>query len=229
MRTISSHFSGPARTLSQSRRILKCEPVAGPFFVLGLVLLLCSAALGQMTVLPTTGKSLGSATAPEAGKWMVISSDFLPVSVLYIDKAPDSELAKGVMWEGDPGIYGVMYFPPGDKQPIMQRVTLGGATPTPEPQPDPPVPPGDRWAIVWEESGQRTAAQAALRTALKADPSLKVYWIDVTNLPPTWRAWHKLLPANQPLPALMVAAGDRLARVVALPASVEAVKQEVSR
>jgi len=163
-------------------------------------------------------------TAPEPGKWVVLKSpDFLPVQPTLFDGG------KSIAFEGDAGVYGVLFFPPGDGQPLVQRVVLGGTTPDPPEPPDPPVPPGDRWAIIWEESLDRTPEQAALRTALKKQSDLELRWVDVTNLPPNWQAWHAKLPANQTLPALMVVAGDKLVRVVGLPSSVEGVKQEVAK
>lgn len=188
-----------------------------------LLLLCCSTAFGQLDVHPAPGNSLGMVTAPEAGKWIVVTPDFLPVQFSIL------EAGKVCVIQGKPGVYGVFFFPPGDAQPLVQRVTLGGASPDPPEPPDPPVPPGDRWAIIWEESLDRTPEQAALRTALKKQSDLELRWVDVTNLPQNWLAWHAKLPANQTLPALMVVAGDRLVRVVGLPSSVDAVKREVTR
>ena len=103
------------------------------------LLLLPLPASAQITVLPTQGKSLGSASAPEPGKWIVFASGFLPVQPIVLDGG------KTVLWEGDPGDYAVIYLPPGDGQPVVQRVTLGATSPpAPDPQPDPtpePQPP----------------------------------------------------------------------------------------
>lgn len=117
------------------------------------LLLLPLPASAQISVLPTQGKSLGSASAPEPGKWFVISADFMPVEVKYIEQAEKDGPAKGVMWEGPAGIYAVMYFPPGDKQPVFQKVTLGATSPpAPDPQPDPtpepqPPPSPTKWQV----------------------------------------------------------------------------------
>ena len=109
------------------------------------LLLLPLQASAQITVLPTQGKSLGSASAPEPGKWIVFASGFLPVQPIVLDGG------KTVLWEGDPGDYAVIYLPPGDGQPVVQRVTLGGVKP-PDPQPDPepdpqPPPQPAKWQV----------------------------------------------------------------------------------
>lgn len=187
----------------------------------------CSVLWGQLTVLPTSGKSLGSATAPEPGKWFVLSSDFMPVTPIYIEQVEKDGPAKGVMWEGAAGVYAVFYFPPGDKQPTFQKVTLGGSVPPPKP-PDPPDPPGTRWAVIWEETAQRTPAVAALRNDLdKNKPKERLLWLDVSNLPVSWEPYKAFI--DKPLPVLAVYSGRQLLRTVPLPATAEAVQQEISR
>ncbi|NLX57300.1 MAG: hypothetical protein GXY58_19495 [Planctomycetaceae bacterium] len=107
-------------------------------------LLLTLQAPAQISVLPTQGKSLGSASAPEPGKWILFTAGFLPVRPILLDGG------KTVQWEGEAGDYAVIYFPPGDAQPVVQRVTLGAAKPGPQPDPDP----GARWQVViFVESG----------------------------------------------------------------------------
>lgn len=198
----------------------KTSPLAAVLF------LACSClplpALGQVAVLPTTGKSLGGATAPEPGKWIVFAAGLMPVQPVLLDSG------KAIIWEGPAGDYAVIYLPPGDGQPIVQRVTLGG-NPGPEPQPDPTPPPGNRWAVIWEESAQRTPAQAALRNALaKSPPKQKLLWLDVSNLPEAWKPYQAFV-ADKPLPVLAVYVGRQLVRAVPLPSSAEAVKQEIGR
>lgn len=109
------------------------------------LLLLPLPALAQISVLPTHGKSLGSASAPEPGKWIVFATGFLPVQPVLLDGG------KTVLWEGDPGDYAVIYLPPGDAQPVVQRVTLGGVKPPdpqPDPEPDPQPPPQPvKWQV----------------------------------------------------------------------------------
>jgi hypothetical protein len=49
---------------------------------------------------------------------------------------------KAVVWQGEAGVYGVLYFPPGDGSPVISRVVLGkGVKPEPGPGPNPPKPP----------------------------------------------------------------------------------------
>lgn len=187
--------------------------------VLWLLLCVPTALWGQsLTVLPSAGKAAGFVSAPEPGKWIVFATGFMPVQPTLVDGG------KSIVFEGEAGEYAVIYLPPGDAQPLVQKVVLGGVAP----QPDPPVPPGERWAVVFEESKQRTPEQAAIRTALKKS-DLRIYWIDETNLPESWKKWHAKLPANQTLPALLVAQGDRMVRVVGLPQSAAAVEQEVRK
>jgi len=109
------------------------------------LILLPLPASAQITVLPTRGKSLGSASAPEPGKWIVFAAGFLPVQPVLLDGG------KTILWEGDAGDYAVIYLPPGDAQPVVQRVTLGDAKP-PDPQPDPdpdpqPPPTPTKWQV----------------------------------------------------------------------------------
>jgi hypothetical protein len=106
-----------------------------------------------------------------------------------------------------------------------RTIVVGGEVP-----PVPPPTPGQRWAIVWEETSERTPAQAALYLQLrKTWEANKLFVLDVSQLPPKWEAWRKVLPVNQVLPALMVLAGDKCLRVVPCPSSVDAVKQEVAK
>ena len=105
------------------------------------LLLLPLPASAQITVLPTQGKSLGSASAPEPGKWIVFAAGFLPVQPVLLDGG------KTILWEGDAGDYAVIYLPPGDAQPVVQRVTLGG-TVTPPIPPDPP-PVNAKWQVLF--------------------------------------------------------------------------------
>lgn len=135
-----THVSSPlGRWLGHSR-----DPLVG---ALGwAVLLLCSVAQAQLTVLPSPGKSLGAVTAPEPGKWVVFAKDFMPVQPTLVDGG------KTILWEGAAGDYAIIYFPPGDGQPVVQKVTLGGSAPEPKP-PDPPAP-NHHWQIaIFVETG----------------------------------------------------------------------------
>lgn len=63
------------------------------------LLLLPLPALAQISVLPTQGKSLGSASAPEPGKWIVFATGFLPVQPVLLDGG------ETILREGDAGDY----------------------------------------------------------------------------------------------------------------------------
>ena len=114
------------RTLQRIQSLL-------PSTVVCAVLLLCGPVLGQLVVLPSAGNMLGAATASEPGKWIVFAEGFMPVQPTLVDGG------KSILWEGKAGTYAVIYLPPGDGQPTVQRVTLGDPGPDP-PEPDPPGP-----------------------------------------------------------------------------------------
>jgi hypothetical protein len=119
------------------------------------LLVMASSAIAQLTVLPEEGKFLGYVSAPEAGKWIAMSAgEFMPVPLTVVDSG------KAVLSQGPAGKYGIFFFPPGDGQPIVQVVELGKGDPEPDPKPDPQPTPGQRWALVIEESSQRTPQQA---------------------------------------------------------------------
>ena len=188
------------------------------------VLLLCGPVLGQLVVLPAQGNLLGAATAPEPGKWIVFAEGFMPIQPVLVDGG------KSILWEGKAGTYAVIYLPPGDGQPTVQRVTLGGDPGPDPPPPVPPVPPGERWAVIWNETAERTPQQAALFAKLRKEwEPQRLFILDVSNPGPAWEAYRKLMPAGQTLPALQILAGKAQVRVVPCPSSVEAVKQEVAR
>lgn len=208
----------PRRSAPPQQSMLKARACGLAAFLL----LLCAAvAHGQLTVLPTPGKAVGFVSAPEAGKWIVISAgEFLPVPCTAVDGG------KAIVFEAPPGKYGIFFFPPGDAQPIVQVVMLGKVDPGPDPT---PVPPGTRHAVVWEQSEQRTPAQAALYVNLRKQyDKTRLMILDVDQLSPAWEAYRKL--ANpQTLPALAVYADSKLVRVVPLPSSVDGVIVEVAR
>jgi hypothetical protein len=63
-----------------------------------------------------------------------------------------------------------------------------------------------------------------LRAAFKPD---KLFILDPSNLPPSWKAIYDQVTSGQTLPALTVLAGSKVVRTVPVPSSVEAVEQEV--
>lgn len=256
MRTISSPFSGPARMLSQSRRILKCEPVAGPFFVLGLVLLLAGAAMADIecedsydvgepivvAVMPTgvpEGARLRGSFAVDGGRYW----------------QPDANKAEFGVWPGS-GVSSIKLSASGvwvltqeldvngQKVPILvdfgqysfaKTVKIVGREDD-DPVP-PPVPEGTRWAVIWEETEQRDQHPGIGNLFLQLrkefrDERLQIH--DVTNLPPSLRALESQRPPSLPLPVLAVFVRqkdgtDKLVRHAPLPSSVDAVKAEIAK
>jgi hypothetical protein len=190
-------------------------------------ILTCAVAFGQtITVKPDSSRLLGYAGASAPGKWVVFASGFLEVKPEVIADG------KAIVWQGPAGEYAVVYFGPESAEPVVQKVVLGGGAPDPFPPtpPVPPTPPGQRWAIVWEESSERTPAQASLYIALRKQfKSDRLMILDVSTLPPAWEAYRKLVPASQVLPALQVLAADKQVRVVPLPSSVGEVVKEVAK
>lgn len=207
--------SSAAKSAPTFRGFIKRGTAAGL-----LLLLLVGAAQAQLTVLPASGKYLGYVSAPEPGKWIVMSAgEFMPVPLTVL------EAGKAIIFEADAGKYGVFYFPPGDAQPIVQVVVLGGATPVPPP----PPPPGTRWSVIWEQTQQRTPAQAALYVNLRKQfQKDRLLILDVDQLPATWEAYRRLANPTA-LPALAVYADNKLVRTVPLPSSVDGVILEVAR
>jgi hypothetical protein len=156
-----------------------------------------------------------------------------------------------IVWTGPPGEYQVLYdgvllqdvtFVDGAKNPVTIRSYVGRikerATCTikggqPDPGPDPPVPPpGTRWALVVEESSTRTPAQANLWTALRKDlPLSRLLIVDKDSRADSLRPYLSSIPAGTPLPVLCVVhqATGEVVRVVPVPGTVEAFKQELSR
>ncbi len=129
-----------------------------------LLLSATSQCFAQLSVFPSaSGKYAGFVSSKEPGGWLVVKEGFVPVS------ATVSEDKKSVVWEGDPGTYGVIFFimKEGIVTPVMQPVTLGGGSVVP-----PPVPPGAKWAMILEESGVRSAQVGNLIVQIRKDPVL---------------------------------------------------------
>lgn len=86
---------------------------------------------------PGSGKSVGVVTSTVAGKWIVLAADFQPISPLVLEEG------KVCIFEGTAGRYAVFLIPPGDEQPAISIVELGGYVPPPPQPPGPgPNPPG---------------------------------------------------------------------------------------
>lgn len=98
--------------------------------------------------------------------------------------------------------------------------------PDPPPPPPPPVP-GERKAVILEESKERTAAQAALQDALRPEfPGGKLQILDDDQ--PEAQKYLSAVPANV-RPALIVLQRDQVVRALACPTTVDAVKAEVAK
>jgi len=107
--------------------------------------------------------------------------------------------------------------------------TVGEVPPGPFPPPVPPVPVGERWSVIWEESSQRTPQQASLFVQLRKSSTIQI--LDVSQLPPAWQKLERQRPPSLPLPVQMVLVrqpdkSNKVVRTVSLPASVADVKAE---
>lgn len=110
--------------------------------------------------------------------------------------------------------------------------TVGPAPdPKPDPKPDPPPPPpGVRWALVVEETSQRTPSQANLWVALRRElPSQRLLIVDKDSAAPSLAKLLGSVSSDDRLPVLLVVQGDALVRKVPMPATVQAVKEELVR
>lgn len=90
----------------------------------------------DLVALPSEpGLLVGVVRSDIAGGWLVLADGFEPVAA---DVADDQ---RSVVFEGKPGRYAVLFFPPGSiTQPQLQRVDLGNPTPPAPPKPSPPKP-----------------------------------------------------------------------------------------
>lgn len=94
------------------------------------------------TALPSPGRAVGYVEADTPGKWIVLSSTLAPVAPRVL------EGGKVCVFEAAAGQYAVIQIPPGDAQPVVVTLVLGGVAPVPVPPgpnppgPDPPAPPG---------------------------------------------------------------------------------------
>ena len=110
--------------------------------------------------------------------------------------------------------------------------TVGTAPdPKPDPKPDPPPPPpGVRWALVVEESSQRTPSQANLWVALRKElPEQRLLIVDKDSAVPSLAKLLGSVSSDDRLPVLLVVQGDALVRKVRMPATVQAIKEELAR
>lgn len=103
---------------------------------------------------------------------------------------------------------------------------VGGVVP---PVP-PPQPPGDRWAIIVEETSNRTPQLAALWLQLrKTPPASKLLILDKDHPAAAYKAYFSAAAAV-PLPALVVVATDgSVVSAAPCPLTLEAIKAEVGK
>lgn len=190
--------------------------------VLWLALLLSAPVHGQISTFPPAGKSLGSATAPESGKWIVFATGFNPVQPTLLDGG------KAIWWVGDAGEYAVIFFPPGDGQPVVSKVTLGGVAPKPPDPIDPPTPGGPYQIVLLYDPDQLdnlTADQRAIlnsqafRQQLKQDGHL-LLGVLPSNAKPAegskFRAFYNVA-GRDPMPRLAVASKTEGGPIKSLP------------
>lgn len=99
------------------------------------------------------------------------------------------------------------------------------------PGPDPPVPPpGERWILVVEETGQRTAAQANLWIALRKElPNQRLLIVDKDSPPPSLARLLESVSSADSLPILLVVRAGVVLRKLPMPTTVQAVKEELAR
>lgn len=104
-------------------------------------LLMCWASIAAaqtFQTLPDPGKFAGYVATDQPGKWLVFGpGGFTVVQPTVL------EGGKAIIWQGAPGEYAAVFFPPGDTvQPVVQKVLLGTTTPpVPPTPPTPPTPP----------------------------------------------------------------------------------------
>lgn len=191
--------------------------------ILILLIAYAPAFAQQLKVLPEEGKLLGYVSSDQAGKWIVFGPNgFKPVQPTII------EGGQAVFWQGDPGEYAVIFFPPGEAQPVVSVVQLGGKI---EPPPPPPPPPGDRWAIIFRETNDTNPDYGNLYVKLRTElTDLPIQIVDETNIPTELRKHHAHLKATDRRPVLLVLSStDDLVRKVACPSSVDGVREAIEK
>lgn len=138
--------------------------------------LLCGWA-SAAEVLPSAGEAVGCVVSETPGKWVIFSADFLPVQPRIF------EGGKVCVFQGPAGRYAVLRIPPGNEQPEVSIVVLGGAPAPVPPQPIPPVPPepkppeptpppnppiaGPRQVLILRESADDSPALSRLIVSLQ--------------------------------------------------------------
>jgi hypothetical protein len=173
--------------------------------------------------------AVGALVSDQPGGWLV----FAVPSMLPAVSEPINAGA-GVIWEGKPGKYLVLYFPPGQQfpQPEVRVVVLGVAAPPEEPDDptDPPVPPEEptdkvtQVTYVYEKD--ETAVPREVAKAL-GDINAKYLGVVASEFEDDTTAGGGSVPAQYRvaleaarkagLPALVVQAGAKVVKVVKAP------------
>lgn len=201
-----------------------------------------SSALAQITVPAQTAAykpvvaTLAATLPPGAqlrGSWSVTGGDFLEVdaNTVHVWAAPGVHtisasgvwvLTKSVTIEGQ----NVPILIDFGQYAYTTQFTIAAVGP---PVP-PPAPPGNRWALIVEETSIRTPQQAALWLQLrKAFGQRKLLILDQDNPSAAWGPFFAHA-AGVARPALVVFAGDgAFVRAVPCPATVAAVQAEVAK
>lgn len=216
-------------------------------FLVGLLCVWCTwelAALGQIVVPPESEvhspvvASLAASIPDGAqvqGGWTLPSGKLLPCGQSVHVWAPPGKHTigyRGVWIKTRPLVI------EGETVQVLENFGFIDETATfvvkgggPDPGPDPPVPPPSRrWALVVEESSQRTPAQSSLLVTLRSEYQGRLLIADKDTSAPKLQQWVSQVPAGSSLPVLVIASTDgALIRVVPMPITVEAFRQEMSR
>lgn len=243
-------FPGRASTLATSYCPIKREKLTRPALLLGLVLLLAGSAWADIECKevyepnePIVVK-VAPTGVPEGAK---LRGSLQVTDAKYLQ--PDASEGTFYVWAGEgthtisaSGVWVLTEDVQIGEKTVPVLVDFGQYTFTrsfvvwegDDPVP-PPIPEGTRWAVIWEETEQRTPQQGNLFLQLRKEfQDERLLIQDVTNLPQSLRALESQRPQNLPLPVLAVFVRqkdgtDKVVRHVPLPSSVGGVKQEVAK
>lgn len=103
----------------------------------------------DLNVLPTAGKSLGYASSPEPGGWLVLGEGFKVVAPIV------AEDNKSIVFEAEAGEYAILFFPANAPipQPRVAKVVLGAGADDGGNDPNPPDPVEKKWQIMFFYDG----------------------------------------------------------------------------
>lgn len=184
-----------------------------------------SQKLGVARSYPSSANlAVGALVSDQPGGWLV----FAVPSMLPAVSEPINAGA-GVVWEGKPGKYLVLYFPPGQQypQPEVRVVVLGVAAPPKKPD-DPPGPPEETKVtqVTYVYEKDETAVPREVAKAL-GDINAKYLGVVASEFEDDTTAGGGAVPAQYRvalaearkagLPALVVQAGGKVLRVVKAP------------